>query len=400
MLKGKHILIGVTGGIAAYKTPDLISKLRKQGAEVKVIMTKAAAEFVTPLTFRTMSQNMVADDNMFSAPAVWEVEHIALAKWADLLYIVPATANIIAKIAAGIADDMLSTVALATKAPMLIAPAMNTAMFENRVTQENMEKLKQRGILFVEPDEGTLACGDSGRGKLPDTDRLLYEAVSAVGYLKDFAGKRILITAGATQEAIDPVRYITNHSSGKMGYETAKAAHFRGASVTLVSGETALTAPPGIETIKVVSAADMYRVCTELAPGFDVIIKAAAVADYRPEHTAEHKLKKGGDLTISLAQNKDILKELGKTKRSGQILVGFCMETQNLLENAERKLKEKNLDLICANTIGAPGAGFGADTNTITLLTKSGEKIPLPNMSKFEAGMKILDEVLRINGEQ
>lgn len=400
MLKGKHILIGVTGGIAAYKTPDLISKLRKQGAEVKVVMTKAAAEFVTPLTFRTMSQNMVADDNMFSAPAVWEVEHIALAKWADLLYIVPATANIIAKIAAGIADDMLSTVALATKAPMLVAPAMNTAMFENCATQENMEKLKQRSILFVEPESGNLACGDSGRGKLPDTDRLLYEAVRAIGFSKDFAGKRILVTAGATQEAIDPVRYITNHSTGKMGYEIAKAAHFRGAEVTLVSGETALSVPPGIEFVQVISAEEMYRACTELASSCDVIIKAAAVADYRPAHTAEQKMKKGGELTIPLIQNKDILKELGQVKRSGQILVGFCMETQNLLENAEKKLNAKNLDMICANTIGTPGAGFGIDTNTITLLTKNGAKIPLPNMSKFDAGMKILDEVLKLNGEK
>ena len=386
MLKGKHILIGVTGGIAAYKTPDLISKLRKQGAEVKVVMTKAAAEFVTPLTFRTMSQNMVADDNMFSAPAVWEVEHIALAKWADLLYIVPATANIIAKIAAGIADDMLSTVALATKAPMLVAPAMNTAMFENCATQENMEKLKQRGVLFVEPESGNLACGDSGRGKLPDTDRLLYEAVRAIGFSKDFAGKRILVTAGATQEAIDPVRYITNHSTGKMGYEIAKAAHLRGAEVTLVSGETALSVPPGIEFVQVISAEEMYRACTELASSCDVIIKAAAVADYRPAHTAEQKMKKGGELTIPLIQNKDILKELGKVKRSGQILVGFCMETQNLLENAEKKLNAKNLDMICANTI--------------TLLTKNDAKIPLPNMSKFDAAMKILDEVLKLNGEK
>lgn len=399
MLKGKHILIGVTGGIAAYKTPDLISKLRKQGALVKVVMTKSACEFVTPLTFRTMSQNPVACE-MFDDPAVWEVAHISLAKWADLLYIVPATANIIAKIAAGIADDMLSTVALATKAPLLIAPAMNTAMFENRVTQENIKKLKDRGVLFAEPDCGNLACGDSGKGKLPGIDRLLYEAVAAIGFSKDFTGKRILITAGATQEAIDPVRYITNHSSGKMGYALAAAAHFRGAEVTLISGKTALTAPYGVNFVEVTSAEEMYHACMDIAPSCDVVIKAAAVADYRPETVSAHKMKKGdGDLTISLTRNKDILKELGENKRDGQILAGFCMETQNLIENAQRKLEEKNLDLICANSLTEPGAGFATDTNTITLLTRKGEKYALPNMSKFEAGMHILDEILKLNGE-
>lgn len=398
MLRGKHIVIGVTGGIAAYKTPDLISKLRKQGASVKVVMTKAACEFVTPLTFRTMSQNPVASD-MFCDPAVWEVEHIALAKWADLLYIVPATANIIAKMAAGIADDMLSTVALAAKSPILIAPAMNTAMLENPVTQENITKLKGRGILFVEPDSGNLACGDAGKGKLPDTDRLLYEAVSAVGFSKDLAGKQMLITAGATQEAIDPVRYITNHSSGKMGYELAKAAYFRGAKVTLISGKTAIPAPYGVNLVEVTSAEDMYRACMEAAPNCDVIIKAAAVADYRPQTESAQKIKKGGALSIPLAQNKDILKELGAAKKTGQILVGFCMETQNLLENAEKKLKSKNLDFICANSLTEPGAGFEGDTNALTLLFQDGEKKKLPKMSKFQAGMKILDEVLRISGE-
>lgn len=399
MLKGKHVLIGVTGGIASYKTPDFISKLRKHGAEVKVIMTKAAAEFVTPLTFRTMSQNPVADDNMFGTPSVWEVEHIELAKWADILVIAPATANIIAKIAVGIADDMLSTVALACKAPMLIAPAMNTAMLENPATQENIKKLKQRDVLFIEPDSGALACGDSGKGKLPGTDRLLYETVSAIGFSKDFRGRHILITAGATHEAFDPVRYITNHSSGKMGYELARAAHFRGADVTLISGETALEIPHGINFVKAVSADEMYHACLKYAPSCDIIIKAAAVADYRPERTAEHKLKKGENLTVSLVQNKDILKTLGEKKRNGQILVGFCMETQNLLENAEKKLKGKNLDMICANSLVAPGAGFGTDTNTVTILKRNGEQLQLPNMSKFNVGMRLLDEVLRISGE-
>lgn len=393
VLSGKHVLIGVCGGIAAYKIPDLISRLTKLGAEVKVVMTKAATEFVTPLTFQSMSHNPVACD-MFAEPVAWEIRHIALAQWADVLLIAPATANMIGKLAGGIADDMLSTVAMAVRAPVLVAPAMNTAMYENAATQANLSVLRERGIGLIAPAEGRLACGDTGRGKLADVETLLDAVICAAAFPKDYAGKKVLVTAGATMEAVDPVRFLTNHSTGKMGIEIARAARWRGAEVTLVAGSVSAAPPDGVELIRVKSAREMFDVCTRLQEDMDVIIKAAAVADFRPAQTAEHKIKKDGAAgVIQLEQNPDILEYLGKHKSDGQILAGFCMETENLIENAERKLAKKNLDLIAANSLLEPGAGFAADTNTVTLLSKDGGRESLPNMSKFSVAQHLLDKV-------
>lgn len=395
VLDGKHVLIGVCGGIAAYKIPDLISRLTKLGAEVKVIMTKSATEFVTPLTFQSMSHNPVAVD-LFSEPVAWEIRHISLAQWADVMLIAPATANMIGKIANGIADDMLSTTAMAVRAPVLCAPAMNTAMYENAATQENLETLKRRGVLVIDPDSGHLACGDSGKGKLAPVETLLDEILCASAFSKDFAGKKLMVTAGATVEAVDPVRFLTNHSSGKMGIEIARAARWRGAEVTLVCGAVSEEVPRGVETVRIQSAREMFEACTSRQKDMDVIIKAAAVADFRPAQTAEHKIKKDGAEfcgEIRLEQNPDILAYLGEHKPSGQILVGFCMETQNLLDNARKKLERKNLDFIAANSLIEPGAGFAADTNTVTVLDRDGNVEALPNMSKFRVAQHLLDRV-------
>ncbi len=395
MLKGKHVLVGVTGSIAAYKTPDLISRLKKLGADVKVIMTRSAAEFVTPLTFQTMSQNPVALD-MFERPVSWEVEHISLAKWADVMVIVPATANIIGKITWGIADDMLSTASMAIKAPMLIAPAMNTAMYESDAVRANIEILKKRGISFVEPDAGRLACGDTGRGKLASIDDITEAVISAVSRSCDLAGLRVLVTAGATREALDPVRFITNHSTGRMGVEIARAAKIRGAEVTLVCGHLDVPVPKGIHVISVTSAQDMYQACMEAFPETDITIKAAAVGDYRPETCSDSKIKKSGDMSLSLVRNPDILAEMGKNKKSGQLLVGFCMETEDLIQNATKKLQNKNLDMIVANHLFDENAGFGSVNNTVTILTKIGTQETLPNMSKFDVANEILDRAFHM----
>ena len=392
ILDGKRILIGVCGGIAAYKMPDAVSQLMKLGAEVKVVMTKAAMEFVTPLTFQSMSGNPVACD-MFAEPAAWEIRHISLAQWADVMLIAPATANVIGKLACGIADDMLTTIAMAMQAPILIAPAMNTAMYENVALQDNLKTLIKRGITVIEPDSGRLACGAVGKGKLAPIENLIDSVICAVTE-KDLAGKKIMVTAGATMEEIDPVRFLTNHSSGRMGIEIARAAHYRGAEVTLVAGRVSVPLPIGVETVRVKSAREMYDAVTSCQKNMDIIVKAAAVADFRPAQTAEHKIKKNdAENLIRLEQNPDILAHLGENKSNGQILVGFCMETQNLLENAKKKLEKKNLDMIAANSLTEEGAGFGTETNTITLLCADGTEEALPNMSKFSVAMCLLNKV-------
>lgn len=392
ILEGKHVLIGVCGGIAAYKMPDVISRLVKQGAEVKVVMTKAATEFVTPLTFQSMSQNPVACD-MFAEPVAWEIRHVSLAQWADVMLIAPATANVIGKLANGIADDMLTTVAMAMQKMIVIAPAMNTAMYENEAVQNNMKTLEKRGMVLLEPDSGRLACGAVGKGKLVSAEEMTEAVLDAVT-VKDLAGKKILVTAGATAEAIDPVRFITNHSSGKMGIEIARAARCRGAEVTLVAGNVSADLPIGVEIVRVKSAREMFEAVTSRQKGTDIVVKAAAVADFRPKQTAEHKMKKKeAQLQIELEQNPDILAYLGEHKLKGQILVGFCMETQNLLQNAREKLEKKHLDMIAANSLTEQGAGFGTDTNTVTLLCADGTEEALPNMSKFDVAMRLLNRV-------
>ncbi len=395
-LDGKKVLFGVTGGIAAYKALEVISLLKKSGAEVKVIMTKSAAEFVTPLTFQTVSQNMVACD-MFEEPKAWEVRHISLAAWADVLVVAPATANICGKIASGIADDMLSTTFMACKASKIIAPAMNTGMYENPVVQRNIEVLKNLGIKFVEPVSGLLACGDTGKGRLAEPlgiyEKICEELLFAN---KDFASKKMVVTAGGTVEKIDPVRYITNHSSGKMGIAIAKAAAMRGADVTLVYGNCSAELPKNTRNVKVISARDMYDAVMCAAEGADIIIKAAAVADYRPESVAEGKIKKGMVDAINLTSNPDILAELGRIYSGKKTLVGFCMETENLVENATDKLRRKGLDLIAANSLNEEGAGFRGDTNRVTLIDKSGGCVETDLKDKFEIANIILDKIKEI----
>ena len=414
MLSGKTVVVGVTGGIAAYKSVILVSELRKQGADVHVVMTKNATEFVTPLTFETRSGNRCISD-MFERNFEYDVKHISLAKAADLIIVAPATANFIAKAAHGIADDMLTTVILAAKCPKLVAPAMNTAMYENPATQDNLKKIKEYGFKVIEPAEGLLACGDEGKGKMPEPDVLLQHVLSEIACEKDMQGLSVLVTAGPTQEAIDPVRYITNHSSGKMGYAIAHAAALRGADVTLVSGRTGLDAPLGVRRIDVVSAEDMYRAVTKHADKSDIIIKAAAVADFTPAEPADHKLKKeglaakasgqsgasasdatadtGSNYSISLKPTNDILKEIGHNKKAGQIICGFAMETEDLLDNARAKLEKKNLDMICANSLRTEGAGFAGDTNVVTLITKD-SVTELGKLSKLDTAHRILDALL------
>lgn len=394
MLTGKTIVLGVTGGIACFKAAALASMLKKQHADVQVLMTKNATEFVTPLTFEQLTGNKALVDT-FDRNFVHTVEHIAVADRADFVLIAPATANVIAKLAHGLADDMLTTTVLACRCKKAIAPAMNTGMFENPVTQDNIETLRRYGWEIVDPATGRLACGTEGKGRLPEPEDLLEVCLHALAHEKDLCGKRVLVTAGPTQEALDPVRYLTNHSSGRMGYAIAKAAARRGAKVTLVSGPTALKKPAYVDTVDVVSAQDMFDAVTARAQDADIIIKAAAVADYRPATVADNKIKKADDaLSIPLERTKDILAALGNSKRPGQFLCGFSMETENLLENSRKKLGKKNLDMVAANNLKVEGAGFGVDTNVLTLITPDGT-VDLPLMSKNAAADALLDAILQ-----
>ncbi len=398
MLKGKNILLGVTGGIAAYKTADLASRLIKQHANVDVIMTKNATQFITPLTFEALTHNRCTTDT-FDRNHPWEVEHIALADKADALVIAPATANCIAKLACGIADDMLTTTALACDCVKIIAPAMNTRMFENPVTQRNLKTLKDLGYIIITPGDGYLACGTVGKGRMEEPPVIVEAIIHEVAFKKDLIGMNVLVTAGPTREAIDPVRYITNHSSGKMGVALARAAACRGANVTLVAGPMETQVPPYINVVRVNSAKEMFDEVTSRSAEQNVIIKAAAVADYTPKTVAEDKIKKSDndtDLTIELDRTQDILKWLGEHKKENQILCGFSMETKDMLENSRQKLVRKNLDMICANNVKVEGAGFGVDTNVITVITVKKEK-QLELMTKDEAAHRILDEILIIS---
>ena len=391
MLKGREIVLGVTGGIAAYKAVELLRLLTKAGANVHVIMTRAAQEFVTPLTFQTLSMNPVATD-LFSLTSEREIGHISLADRAELVIIAPATANLIGKIANGIADDLLSTTIMATEAPVLIAPAMNVNMYQNPIYKENEERLRRHGYLFVEPARGLLACGWEGEGKLQDPEVILEEARSALS-AKDLAGERVLVTAGPTREEIDPVRFISNHSSGKMGYALARAARRRGAQVTLVTGPTCLPFPWGVDTVAVSSAEEMRADVLARFEESSIVIKAAAVADYRPETRSGEKIKKEtAPLAVSFVKNPDILAELGQRKGT-QTIVGFAAETGSLLENAAKKLTAKNVDMIVANDISMPGAGFNVDTNIVKLLYRDGRVEELPLLEKEELADRILDRV-------
>jgi phosphopantothenoylcysteine decarboxylase/phosphopantothenate--cysteine ligase len=391
----KVVVLGVTGGIAAYKALDIVSRLKKLDIDVHVIMTDSAEHFVTPLSFQSMSQNAVITD-MFKEPKTFEIQHISLAKKADVFIVVPATANIIGKVANGIADDMLSTTIMATRAPVLFAPAMNTNMYENAIVQKNIASLKALGYSFVEPAFGRLACGDVGRGKLADVEDIMEHIEMLLHNNKDLSGKKFLITAGPNCEDIDPVRYITNRSSGKMGYALAKAARNRGADVTLVSGPVSLKKPYGTKVIDIYSAEDMYKAVDEHFDGCDVLIGAAAVADYRPKEVSSSKIKKtDDDMFIPLTRNKDIIKEMG-IRKTHQILVGFAAETDNLLENAKAKIQKKNLDMIVANDVKATGSGFKSDTNTARIIKSSGEILDLPNMPKEQLSDAILDCIVEI----
>lgn len=393
MLKGKTVLLGVSSSIAAYKAASLASMLVKQHADVHVLMTANATQFISPITFETLTGHKALVDT-FDRNFQFSVEHVSLAKLADVVMIAPATANVIAKLAHGLADDMLTTTVLACNCPKLISPAMNTRMYENPVTQDNLDILRGYGWQVVEPASGYLACGDTGAGKLPEPEELLDWILQTVSREKDMQGLRVLVTAGPTQEALDPVRYLTNHSSGKMGYAIAKAASRRGAQVTLVTGPTALPRPRFMEVAEIVSAADMFREVTERAPEQDIIIKAAAVADYTPEQVAEDKLKKkDGEMSIPLRRTQDILQYLGDHRRENQFLCGFSMETRDMLENSRKKLEKKHVDMIAANNVKEAGAGFAVDTNLLTLITRDGEKA-LPLMSKDDAADALLTEIL------
>ena len=397
MLKGKTILIGVTGSIAAYKAADLASRLMKQHAQVHVIMTENGAKFVSPITFETLTgRKCITDtfDRNYPSDHPIEVEHISLAKKADLVIVAPATANIIAKMACGIADDMLSTTLLACTCPVLVSPAMNTHMYEHPATQANLDILRARGVKIIEPASGHLACGDEGKGKLPDPAFLVDCILAEIACPKDLAGKKILVTAGPTCEAIDPVRFITNHSSGKMGYAIAQAAALRGADVTLVSGPVSLAPPLGVKLVMITSARDLFAAVTAVSESQDIIIKAAAVADYRPAAVSDEKIKKAdNDLSILLARTEDTLQYLGSHKPEGQILCGFAMETSDMENRARIKLKKKNLDMIVANNVKVAGAGFGTDTNVVTFITQDTTE-QLEIMSKESVAMKLLDRLI------
>ena len=393
MLKEKTILLGVTGGIAAYKSASLASRLVKAGAEVRVIMTEHATNFINPITFETLTGHKCITDT-FDRNFEFQVEHVSLAKKADVIMVAPATANIIAKLAHGLADDMLTTTILASHAPKLIAPAMNTGMYENPVTQDNLALLKKYGMEVIEPAAGHLACGDEGKGKMPEPEILYEHILRSCACKQDMKGLKVLVTAGPTQEAVDPVRFLTNHSSGRMGYSIAKACMLRGADVTLVTGRTALTPPLFVDVVPVVSAKDMYDAVISRSGEMDIIIKAAAVADYRPVHVAEEKVKKSdGSFSLELERTDDILKYLGEHKKSGQFLCGFSMETENMLENSRKKLEKKHLDMIAANNLKVPGAGFETTTNIITIITPDSVK-ELELMSKDDAAFRLLDEIL------
>ena len=395
MLKGKTILLGVTGGIAAYKAAALASALVKQHAAVEVVMTKNATQFVTPLTFEQLTGRRTMVDT-FDRNFSHQVEHISLAQRTDLVIIAPATANVCAKLAHGLADDMLTTTVLACRCPKLIAPAMNTNMYDNPVTQDNLKILRKYGWEVIEPASGRLACGAVGKGKMPEPEDLVQHILKYLALPHDLAGKRVLVTAGPTQEALDPVRYLTNHSTGKMGYAIAKMAMLRGAEVTLVSGPTSIVPPPFVNVVNVVSAQDMFDAVTQNAPQMDIIIKAAAVADYTPAEYSDNKVKKkDGDMAIPLKRTQDILKYLGEHRKPGQVICGFSMETQDMLENSRAKLEKKNMDMICANNLKQAGAGFGVDTNVITMITKE-DITELPLLSKEQASNSILDKCLTL----
>ena len=398
-MKKPCVVLGVTGGIAVYKACELLRLLQKRGIDVFVVMTQNACRFVAPLTFETLSGHPVAVDT-FDRPQTWEVEHIALAKRADLFLIAPATANIIGKMACGIADDMLSTTVMATRAPVLVAPAMNTGMWENAAVQQNVETLRTRGVEIVAPVSGHLACGDSGAGKLEDVEVIAERACEMLFAKKDMEGLRVMVTAGPSREALDPVRYISNRSSGKMGYAIAQAAQKRGAEVTLLSGPVAIEAPLGVKLVPFTTTQELLDRANELAREQDLLIQAAAPADYRAKEIAPQKIKKrGGEpMTFMLVENPDVAATLGKAKRSGQVFVGFAAETNDVLAHAKDKLTRKNLDMIVANDVTRPGAGFDVDTNIVTLITKDGQEA-LPMMSKAEVAQRILDRALALRRE-
>lgn len=395
MLKGKTVLLGVTGSIAAYKIANLASMLVKQHCNVHVIMTENATNFIHPITFETLTNNRCIVDT-FDRNFQYNVEHVALAKQADIVMIAPASANVIAKLANGLADDMLTTTVLACKCKKIVAPAMNTQMYENPITQDNIKKLRDYDFEVITPATGFLACRDVGAGKMPEPEVLLDYIIKEIAFEKDMTGMNVLVTAGPTQEAIDPVRYITNHSTGKMGYAIAENAMLRGANVTLVTGPTNIQKPPFVNVIEIKSAQDMFEAVTSHAEEQDIIIKSAAVADYRPAAVSDEKVKKkDGEMAIPLVRTQDVLKYLGEHKKDGQFLCGFSMETQNMLENSRAKLTKKNLDMVVANNLKTDGAGFGTDTNVVTMITKE-EEIELEIMSKADVARCILDQILKM----
>ena len=395
MLKGKTVLLGVTGSIAAYKIANLASMLVKLHCNVHVIMTENATNFINPITFETLTNNRCLVDT-FDRNFQYNVEHVSLAKQADVVLVAPASANVMAKLAHGLADDMLTTTVLACNCKKIVSPAMNTQMYNNPITQDNMKILRNYGFEVIDPASGYLACGDIGAGKMPEPDVLLDYILKEIACEKDMAGMNVLVTAGPTQESLDPVRFISNHSTGKMGYAIATNAMLRGANVTLVSGPTNIKKPPFVNVINIKSAQDMFEAVTSNAAAQDIIIKSAAVADYTPENVSDEKVKKkDGDMAIPLKRTQDILKYLGEHKPEGQFLCGFSMETQNMLENSRAKLKKKNLDMIIANNLKVAGAGFGTDTNIVTMITKD-EEIELPIMSKAEVASTILDKILEL----
>ena len=399
MLKGKTVLLGVTGSIAAYKIAYLASALKKLHADVHVLMTKNATNFINPITFESLTGNKCLVDT-FDRNFQFQVEHVSIAKKADVVMIAPASANVIGKLAHGIADDMLTTTVMACKCKKIISPAMNVNMFENPIVQDNLKILEHYGYEVIQPASGYLACGDTGTGKMPEPQTLRAYIEKEIACEKDLKGKKILVTAGPTQEAIDPVRYITNHSSGKMGYSIAKAAMLRGADVTLVSGRTAIEPPMFVEVVPIVTAKEMFDAVTSVSDEQDIIIKAAAVADYRPAVVSSEKVKKkDGEMSIALERTDDILKYLGEHKKENQFLCGFSMETQNMVSNSRAKLEKKNLDMIAANNVKEKGAGFQGDTNVLTLITQE-EETSLPLMSKEDAANQLLDKILMLTSNQ
>uniref|UniRef100_UPI0035215EC1 bifunctional phosphopantothenoylcysteine decarboxylase/phosphopantothenate--cysteine ligase CoaBC n=1 Tax=Blautia faecicola TaxID=2509240 RepID=UPI0035215EC1 len=399
MLKGKTVVLAVSGSIAAYKIASLASALGKLHADVQVLMTQNATNFINPITFETLTGNKCLVDT-FDRNFQYSVEHVALAKRADVVLVAPASANVIGKIANGIADDMLTTTVMACKCKKIISPAMNTQMFENPIVQDNLKKLEHYGYEVIQPAVGLLACKDVGAGKMPEPETLLEYILREVAYEKDLKGKKILVTAGPTQEPIDPVRYLTNHSSGKMGYAIAKVCSMRGADVTLVSGKTAIKPPLFVDVVPVTTARDMYEAVTSRFDQQDIVIKAAAVADYRPKTISDQKVKKAdGELSIEMERTDDILKYLGEHKREDQFLCGFSMETEHMLENSRKKLEKKNLDMIVANNVKVEGAGFAGDTNIVTLITKDDET-QLPLLSKEETAVEIMNKILEITAEK